>query len=328
MGRILFLSEGRDAPSTRYRAAAFLPALEQAGWHGTLHDLTDLPSRTRALSLARSHDVTVVLRKTLGQPFRWLLRQAARRLVLDIDDAVWVRDDGTPSATRRARFVRMASAVDAVWAGNQYLADEAARFARRVTVLPTSVQVPEACPPPAPWVAGQPVDVVWIGSSSTRKYLESLLPALRAAHQHEPRLRLKIISDFSLPDAGLPTLVVPWSSAVEDAALRASHLGLAPMREDAWTRGKCGLKVLQCMAAALPVLASPHGVHVTLVEPGRTGWLPRDEAEWTQRLVDMVRNPTDGATMGAAGWARAKEHFSVPVTAAKMIAALADLMQG
>ena len=142
------------------------------------------------------------------------------------------------------------------------------------------------------------IDVVWIGSRSTRKYLLEALPALRLAAVRVPSLRLKIIADFDLPDAGFPTLAVPWDAATEANELASAHIGIAPMRDDDWSRGKCALKVLQYMISSLPVVSSDVGANAAVVDNGNTGYLAADNDAWCEYLVMLADDPVLRARLG------------------------------
>jgi glycosyltransferase involved in cell wall biosynthesis len=321
---ILFLSIGADQAPTRYRALAYFPLLRAAGWQPEHRAIgPGWGTRVALLRAVRRAEVTVVLRKTITALWRTPLRRAARRLVLDFDDAVFVRDDGSPSWTRARRFAAMVRRCDAVWAGNAYLGQAAGRYGPHVAVLPTSVD-PSLYPPQAEKPADH-VDLVWIGSSATRKYLEQALPALAAAAGAVPALRLTIVADFALPAAPLPTVAVPWSAAGEAQALAQAHIGIAPMPDDPWTRGKCGLKVLQYLAAGLPVVASDAGVHRELIAPGRTGLLAGNPEQWVAALTTLAADPALRRRLGAAGREAVIERYSVQATGAILLAELRRL---
>jgi glycosyltransferase involved in cell wall biosynthesis len=320
--RILFVSEAADASPTRYRALAYFERLRAAGYEPAHLAVTGLVPRLRLAHVVKSFDIVVVLRKMFTAGFVRLLRGRNRKLVFDLDDALFAKDDGTTPDVPRRRFAAMAGAADLVWAGNPHLAGEAARHGSAI-VLPTSVD-------PAKYGGGSladpsHLDVVWIGSSSTRKYLEAVLPILAAAAKRIPGLRLKIVADFDLPGAGLQTVPVAWSEATEAEALRASHIGIAPLPDDPWTRGKCGLKILQYMAAGLPVIASPVGVQRDMVLRNLTGLLAATREEWIFALEQLAASPTLRAAMGTAGREHVRAHFSVDATFAKMRASLDQL---
>jgi len=315
--RILFISKGDDSASTRYRALQFFPLLRAAGYEPGHATAAGSPATYfHALRLAAAADIVVVLRKTFPGPLLWLLRRVSRKLVFDFDDAIFCNTDGTPSPTRMHRFGAMAAACDHLLAGNRFLADTAARCNRAVTIVPTCIDIARyAGDYPRP---RDSVDLVWIGSRSTRKYLVEALPALRLAAARVPRLRLKIIADFDLPDAGLPTLAIPWSAETEALELGSAQIGIAPMRDDDWSRGKCALKVLQYMAAGLPVVSSDAGANAEVIVAGETGYLVGDDESWAQRIAQLAVDAALRERLGAAGRRRASADYSLAAGFARM----------
>lgn len=318
MAEILVLSKGEDSPSTRYRALQFFDRLRAAGHlphHRTLSG--GAGNVLRALRAARRADLVLVLRKTLPGPLLWLLRKVSRRLVFDLDDAIFCKPDGSQSATRMSRFSAMVRCCDHVTAGNTFLAEVAARFNPAVTVIPTCVNVDQYCP--GDGAPSDHFDVVWIGSSSTRKYLEAVIPALREAAHRIPALRLKIIADFDLDAPGFPTEPVRWQATTEAGELASAQVGIAPMSEDDWSRGKCALKVLQYMAAGLPVVSSPVGVNGEAVLEGETGYLARGEEEWVAALQQLAGDRERRRRMGLAGCQRVAALYSTDVVGARLL---------
>lgn len=327
MARILVLSKGEDSASTRYRALQFFDRLKAAGHTASHMRLSGgATNMLRALKSASNADMVLVLRKTLPPPVLWLLRRAARRMVFDFDDAIFCNTDGTPSPTRMSRFANMVRCCDHVTAGNGFLAETAARFNPAVSVIPTCVDVSRYHV--GMEQAGDGFDLVWIGSSSTRKYLETAVPALRAASQQLPKLRLKIIADFDLDAPGFPTLPVRWQADTEAAELASSHVGIAPMRDDDWSRGKCALKVLQYMAAGLPVVSSSAGVNAEAVIDGETGFLVENDEDWAKALALLAGDPERRRQMGMAGRRRVVEHYSVDIVFARLLAAIENTLAG
>ncbi len=310
MRRLLFVSKGEDAASTRYRALQFFPLWQAAGYapahvtaSGGLGPTLDM------LRQARRADVVVVLRKTFPAPLLWLLRRAARRLVFDFDDAVFSNSDGTPSRTRRSRFAAMLRACDRVLAGNAFLARQAAALNPAVTTIPTCVDAARyalAAEKPA-----GTLDLVWIGSHSTRKYLAEAMPWLAQAATALPQLRLKIVADFDLPGSGVATLPVAWRAESEVRELASAHIGIAPMRDDDWSRGKCALKVLQYMASGLPVVSSRAGANAEVIEDGVHGFLAATPAEWAERIALLAGDAELRRRMGEAGRRRVADGYSV-----------------
>jgi glycosyltransferase involved in cell wall biosynthesis len=315
--RILFLSKGDDSASTRYRALQFFPLLRHAGFEAIHATAAGSPATyLRALRSAAAADIVVVLRKTFPGPLLWLLRRVSRQLVFDFDDAIFCNTDGTPSPTRMRRFGAMAAACDHLFAGNRFLADTAARYNRAVTIVPT-------CLDTARYAGNYPkpedsFDLVWIGSRSTRKYLIEALPALRLAAARIPQLRLKIIADFDLPDAGVPTLAIAWSAETEARELGSSHIGISPMRDDDWSRGKCALKVLQYMATGLPVISSDAGANAELIVPGETGYLVGDDESWAERISQLANDAALRDRLGLEGRRRIRADYSLEPVFSRM----------
>lgn len=274
----------------------------------------------RAIRAARQVDVVLVLRKTLPWPLLWALRQAAKRLVFDFDDAIFCNTDGSPSVTRMSRFSAMVACCDQITAGNAFLVAMAKQFNSEATVVPTCVDTSRYAV--STGERQTYFDVVWIGSSSTRKYLEEAIPALQVASRQIPGFRLKIIADFGLEGLGFPVIPVPWRLETEASELAASQVGMAPMRDDDWSRGKCALKVLQYMAAGLPVVSSPVGVNGEAVVPGETGFLVRGDNEWSEAFVSLASDNAMCRRMGLAGRLRVERHYSADVVFSRLLGAL------
>ena len=322
--RLLFVSKGEASSSTRYRALQFFPLWREAGFepaHVTASG--GLRATLNMLRLAARADVVVVLRKTFPAPLLWLLRRAARRLVFDFDDAIFCSTDGTPSPTRMARFAAMARACDRILAGNAFLARQAAVFNPAVVLVPTGVD-PARYRVEADKPAGT-LDLVWIGSHSTRKYLAEAMPWLAAAAAKVPGLRLKIIADFDLPGCGVTTLPMAWRADTEARELAAAHIGIAPMRDDDWSRGKCALKVLQCMAAGLPVVSSRAGANAEVIRQGESGFLVSTPAEWAERIARLAEDADLRRRMGETGRRLVEADYSILSVFDRLRSAVAGL---
>jgi glycosyltransferase involved in cell wall biosynthesis len=330
--RLVALVQSPDHVCCRYRIAAYRPHLEAAGH--TL-ELRQWPrrwwSRLRLGRALRDADVVILQRKLLPVWMLYLLRCAAPRLVFDFDDAVFLRDSYSPrglhSAARLHRFIATIETADLVVAGNQFLADEVARWVPgtdRVRVVPTCVD-PGRYSAARHERAGDGVEVVWVGSSSTLRGLESVRPMLEAVGQRLPGVRLKLVSDRFLRLDHLRVVECPWNERDEAADIAASDIGLSWLPDDAWSRGKCGLKVLQYMAAGLPVVANPVGVQADLVRHGETGYLARTSAEWVEALGRLAADPALRRRLGEAGRRRIEADFSVAAGATRWLALLGKL---
>jgi glycosyltransferase involved in cell wall biosynthesis len=308
----------------RYRLAAFRPALARAG-HSL--QLLSLPrrwwSRARLFHALRGGDV--ILQRTLLP--RWqlaLLRRSARTLIFDFDDAVFLRDSYAPKglhhAGRLRHFATTVQASDAVIAGNEFLRDHAARrtAAARVHVIPTCVD-PNRYPLAVHTREGSGVCLVWVGSSSTLKGLERAASLLDELGKQVPGLRLKVVCDRSLTLRQLPIVFRTWDEANEAGEIADADIGISWVPDDDWSRGKCGLKVLQYMAAGLPFVANPVGVHADLITPGEAGYLCSTPSQWVEAITQLAGDPALRQEMGRAGRRRVEAEYSVEAGAARWL---------
>jgi glycosyltransferase involved in cell wall biosynthesis len=312
----------------RYRIRAFEPAALHAGWLFA-HEALARGPLARLLQFARAghHDCVILQRKLLPGWQLAALRRQARRLVFDFDDAVLYRDSYDPrgpfSPRRARRFAATVRAADAVMAGNDFLADCALRAGarpERVRVVPTCIAVDDYEPKAAR--DGFGIELVWIGSSSTLKGLQQQRALWERLAAEVPGIRLRVICD-RFPDLGsMPVVKVAWTEAAEAAALAAGDVGVSWVPDDLWSRGKCGLKVLQYQAAGLPVLANPVGVHSEMIEPGVNGWLPSTPDAWVAAARALASDASLRRRMGGAARASVEAGYSVSAWQATFLATL------
>jgi glycosyltransferase involved in cell wall biosynthesis len=202
--------------------------------------------------------------------------------------------------------------VDAVVAGNDYLADCALRAGarvERVQVIPTCVE-PRDYPAMPTIVPADHVDLVWIGSSSTLRGLELSSHIWQRLAEAIPRLRVRIICDRFPDRFPLPTIPITWDAFSEARELAKGEIGISWLPDDAWSRGKCGLKVLQYQAAGLPVVANPVGVHPELIRPGETGFLASTPDEWVEAIRRLAHDPDLRSKMGHAARRQVEANYS------------------
>lgn len=327
--KALALVEGPDHVCCRYRVRAFEPALRDAGWSLEVRGLASNPVR-RAVQLrgAARFDAVLLQRKLLPAWQVLILRRHARRLVFDFDDAVLYRDSYDPRGPlcprRAARFALMMAAADRVVAGNDFLADCAQQHgatADRVRVIPTCVD-PTRYRPEARR-AGGGLTLAWVGSSSTLKGLERERGLLERIGRDVPGARLRLICDRSADFGPLTVEPVAWSEATEARAIAGADVGISLVPDDLWSRGKCGLKVIQYQAAGLPVVANPVGVHPRMIEPGINGELAGSPDAWVRALRGLAADPPLRDRMGRAARAAVEARYSVASWAPAFLGSLA-----
>ena len=312
---VVALVPSRNHVCVRYRIAQFERHLAAVGLNLTLEPLAPtLSERIKQFRRDRSNQITLLLRKLL--PF-WqlaMLRRTARTLIYDFDDAVFLRDSFHPrgpySVTRMVRFAATVCLADKVIAGNRHLADEAIKHGarRKVSVVPTCVDARHY--PIADHQDEMPTRLVWIGSASTVQTLERAKDVLEAIGEATPNAVLRVVCNKFPRFKNLRVEPMRWSSETEGADLSTSDIGFSWIPDDAWSRGKCGLKVLQYMAAGLPVVASPVGVHEELLQ-NEGGYLPRKTSEWVETVQRLSADAKLRHLKGGAGRRRLEERFHV-----------------
>ena len=324
---VLFLAPGSNLPSTRYRVLQYIPWLERNGARVTTAVIPPgWLARLRLFREAAAFDAVVLQKRLMAPWFVARLRQNARKLVYDFDDAVLFGSPskgGAASVTHARRFRAIVGAADMVIAGNDYLRELAAPHARRTVVIPTTVD-------PAKYDAAAAartrddgiVKLGWIGAAATVAYLDLVRDALETIGATHDRARLKVVSDAFPKLQSLPVEAKPWAEADEAADVADFDIGLAPLTDDPWARGKCGLKALQYMAASKPVVCSPVGVHREMVRHGVSGFWAAGRGEWIEALARLIRSAEERARMGAAGRKILDERYSLARNARAFVEAV------
>ncbi len=305
--KLISLTHRPSTPSTRYRTSLLLPVLREYGIQVDCREAkSGLLASLRSARGLEDYDVVIVQKRLFSRPTLRRVRSRARRLVYDFDDAVYLSRDGD-SPTRRKRFSAMVKAADLTIAGNAFLAQAARRAgARRVEILPTALD-PDRY---RTREHGESATLSWIGGGGNLPYLESIIPALEQAARIDSRLRLRVICDRFPGSCALSLEKSAWSERTEARDLAGSDIGLAPLPDEPWTRAKCGLKILQYMAAGLPVVASPVGVQADIVEDGRTGVLASSQEEWTRAVLELAADREKRQRFGEAGRAKVEREYS------------------
>lgn len=356
--KVLLLSKyPRKGASSRLRSFQYFPFLKEQGVEVVISPLFD----ERYLNLLyetgrkpRFHSVLLYLRRLWAfiQCFRYdvvwieyellpympafgerLLKLFSRPYVVDYDDAVFHNYDLSGNRWVRRLLGRKIDAVmrnaSVVIAGNKYLADRARQAgADRVVLIPTVVD----------WVRYQPQSfsededpiIGWIGSPSTQKYVIGIRDAIALACR-ETGARLVLVGATpavadELP--GIPVEVLPWSEDSEAELVGKMSVGIMPLEDGPWERGKCGYKLIQYMACAVPVVASPVGVNPAIVEESHCGLLAESPDDWSKSLRGLLDSRERRGEMGRAGRLAVESHYSLQVQAPVLHQVLLSALHG
>jgi glycosyltransferase involved in cell wall biosynthesis len=271
--------------------------------------------RLSAIKQSKSYDLVYVFREAalLGPSiFERLIHFRRVPLVFDFDDAVflpyrspsngWLSLLKAPGKTET--ICRLASQV---MVGNNYLAEYARRFNRNVTVIPTTIDTETYRVQPLR-NASSPV-IGWTGSYSTVQHLDLLRSALAELSRRE-RFRVRVIGPPDHKLEGVDVEVVPWRSRTEVQDLAAVDIGIMPLPDNPWSRGKCGCKALQYMGLGIPAVCSPVGMNTDLIRDGENGFLASNPEEWMAKLTLLLRSPELRRKLGLAGRKTVEEGYS------------------
>ncbi|PYP86057.1 MAG: group 1 glycosyl transferase [Blastocatellia bacterium AA13] len=356
--RVLALVPGPyDAiPSQRFRIEQWEPFLRQRGVEiayepfecDELHELVYKPGRMltkaklifaacarRLSALSRVHDFDAVyiLREAalLGPPLiERMIARSKKPIIFDFDDAVFVPyvspSNGYlsrlkfPSKTRT--ICKLASHV---MAGNQFLADYALEVTDKVTIIPTTIDTARFTPSKA--VEQKPIVIGWTGSHSTVQHLDTLRGALIRLAKQE-RFTLRVIGAPQFRIDGIDVDLRPWRAQTEVEDLRGIGIGVMPVPDERWNRGKCGLKALQYMSLGVPAVCSPTGVNSQIIRDRENGLLASTEDEWVSRLVELIRSRDLRQRLGSAGRLTVEQSYSAASQAPRVFRILESVVQG
>jgi glycosyltransferase involved in cell wall biosynthesis len=302
-----------------YRIQQYFPFLERRGFEVEL--CTTAVTFLQLLEKIRAADV-VYIQRILMNPLKLsLVRGIAKRIIFDFDDAVMYGPKGE-SATRRRKFRSMVSQADAIFCGNSFLLEEATKYKQSgCYYVPTVVDTDEY--PIKAHEEKSPLVVGWIGSSSTLPYLTDLhdlfLSLGKTGHYS-----FQIVADRP-PDIKGPGIeFLKWGKEEEKSLLLGFDVGIMPLRDDIWSRGKCGLKLIQYMAAGLPSITNSVGVARDMITEGVNGFLRDNEQEWRSAIEGLALNGGLRKQMGRAAREVAEERYSLKVWGPKV----AEIMDG
>jgi len=303
--KLLVITNNPNRASFRQRIEVYLPFLQDSGIECTwvVYPRGNL-ARWRLLSRCSAFDVVLLHKKILNVFDAFWFKRCAKKVIFNFDDAVMYDDrhpDRKPSRRKHTKpFERTVELADMVIAGNTYLAEHARQFNDNVEVLPTGLCLAEY-DSATRHEKDDRIRLVWIGSRDTLKYLAAVRPALEETGLRFDNVVLRIVCDDFFDLQNMPVEKCRWSLATQAADLVNSDIGLAPLPDNRFTRGKCGFKILQYQAASLPVVASPVGVGSEFVQHGISGYMAANESEWVESISRLISDSELRKRMGRQG---------------------------
>lgn len=350
---VLLLSRyDRLGASSRIRSYQYLPYLEKNGINTTVCPLLD-NKYIRNLYSGRRKNIIRILSSYVERIttiincgnfdavwvekefFPWLPAFAPQLLQLqgisylaDYDDAFFHRYDNHPYwPVRQLLGTKIDSVMknaDIVTVGNEYLAQRANQAgATRIERVPTVVDLDRY--EVRSHSNNDPFTVGWIGSPSTAEYLQLAQPALAELLSGDDRFIVVGADDVELESVPVETRV--WSEETEVSDIRTFDVGIMPLPDRPWERGKCGYKLIQYMACGIPVVASPVGINQDIVEEGVNGYLVDSQSEWDDAINNLRDSPNLREKMGKNGRKKVEEEYCLEVTAPKICSLLEDICE-
>jgi len=256
----------------------------------------------------------------VGPPvFEWIIAKIFRKkIIYDFDDAIWLPN--TSAENRIVSVIKWHSKTQSIckWSyriscGNNYLADFARQFNRNVVFNPTTIDTENHHNPTLyPHQANGKIAVGWTGSHSTLKYIDVVIPVLKQLEAKYGTIFQFIVIANKKPELPLDNLVfIPWKEQTEIEDLSKIDIGIMPLTDDIWAKGKCGFKALQYMALQIPAVASPVGVNTEIIDSGVNGFLCSSEEEWFNAIDKLIQDEALRHRMGVAGRKKVIERYSV-----------------
>lgn len=345
--KIALLTKYDDlAASTRLRFGQYQTHLEAAGFEvearpllsndylerlyaGQQRDVQEIIGRycQRLFWLCSRPDVDIIWLHCEAFPwmpsfFERAVRWCGKPVIFDYDDAIFHNYDAHRNPfVRRLLGNRLRATIggaQVVFAGNQYLADYAGSFCNRVEIVPTVLDVSLYTPSVAAREGRAGLSVGWLGTPTTwAEYMHDLLPVICPVIEGQGAT-LEAMGAGRHAQSSASMRISEWSEEQEIPFLQNLSIGIMPLHDTPFARGKCGFKLIQYMACGLPVIASPVGVNSDIVEHGVNGFLASTEREWAAALETLLGDPELRARMGAAGRKKVVEHYSSEVWAPRV----------
>ncbi len=337
--RVLFLPVySIQWASSRYRAYHYAERLQSMGIESRVLPPPQPRFFSRVFYLLKllaslpRVDVVFIQKKLFARPLFSLICLLNRRIVFDFDDALFASPSSVdPTAFRQAAIRKQLDATlrgaSQVVAGNDFLMEYALRHNSRVTVIPTPVESHTVKPLEPRRIGASRLFLGWTGKSENLIYLRGLASVFREVRARAGHpVALKVICDAPLSLEEIDIINVPWRLESELEALRSIDVGIMPLYDDDWSRGKCGFKLLLFMSLEIPVVASPVGANRQIIQDGVNGYLVSSDQEWIAKLLMLIEDPERRRRIGESGRKMVEQRYSYQATIPELLRVFSQAM--
>ena len=330
-----------EGASNRYRVEQYLPCLRDAGASYCLHPfwtssgyrilykrgnilkkiyyfILGTFSRLLDLLCISRYDIVFIHREAypLGPAFfENILHVIGKRTIFDFDDAIFLQANSHQNSFVKilkcpGKIKSIIKSSSYTIAGNNYLADFSRHFSDKVKVIPTSVDTDKFFPGTGT-EQKKYIVIGWIGSGTTIEFVKMISGVIIRLSKKYNNIVFKTIGGSFKMDGYNNLVSKPWSLEEETEDLRSFDIGIMPMDDNAWTRGKCGFKAILYMSMGIPSVCSPVGVNKEIITDGVNGFLAADEDEWVGKISMLIEDSGLRMRMGLSGRKTVEEKYSV-----------------
>ena len=315
-----------DDPSSHFRLRQYFQPLTEKGFK--FHDFSHpcnagcwhlgffkLVPYLQAIPESRKYDITWLSRTLVrgGQTIEWMLK---RPCVLDVDDAIWLHNSFC-SAT----IANLARHVDVVVVGNTFLADWFGRHNKNIKIVPTAIDT-ERYVVRSEKRNTEHFVIGWTGTSSNFRYLDGIEKPLANFLTDHRDVMLKIVADRPWQSSMIPPeriIFTQWSRDIEVESLHEMTVGIMPLEDSDWSRGKCSFKMLQYMAVGLPVIVSPVGMNRDILQMGNIGFAAETDNQWREALYELYKQRSNLYNLGLTGRKKVEASFATNIIGDKLL---------
>ena len=349
--KILFLANHRKdrSPSQRFRFEQYLEYFQQNGFTYELSPLLNerddtlfyskgnwfqklflvircFKKRLKDVKNATNFDIIFIQREaffTGTTYFEKKLNQLPVKVIFDFDDSIWLPNvsPGNKKLEWLKNYNKTKTLIglsDFVIAGNQYLADYANQFNQYVHIIPTTIDT--AYHVPLKSDSKSKICIGWTGTATTIKHFEMAIPVLLKLQQkYKDKIYFKVIGEGKYTNEILAINGTSWNLKTEIEDLQEIDIGIMPLPNDEWAKGKCGFKGLQYMALEIPTIMSPVGVNTSIINEGINGYLADSDEDWISKLSNLIESEELRQKIGEAGRKTIKEKYSVAANQQKYV---------